>query len=162
MPRKKVENSDFNRGPLHRANISQIFLWAILSENICSQFWELYSTGPQNFIHILPAACLNWNWFHCKSFFCSWLCSTRPKIYIKSETGQGTISKYFDWDNWIWRKWKMRKTILFWKIYKKNSHIVHWKALAILAMFRITFRVQDQVLYFPSFSRLLFYWLRAP
>ena len=33
-----------------------------------------------NSIHILPAACLNWNWFYCKYFFCSWLCSTCPQI----------------------------------------------------------------------------------
>ena len=31
----------------------------ISSENICSQFSELHSTRPQNFIDILPAACLN-------------------------------------------------------------------------------------------------------
>ena len=36
-------------------------------------------------------ACLNWNWTYCKSFFCSWLCSTSPQIYItkvKLEGGQ--------------------------------------------------------------------------
>ena len=36
--RKKVENCNFNRAPLHNANIDQIFLKAISSENICSQF----------------------------------------------------------------------------------------------------------------------------
>ena len=28
------------------------------------------------------------------------LCSTSPQVYIKSETGQRTISKYLVWNNW--------------------------------------------------------------
>ena len=45
------------------------------------------------FDQFLPVVCLNWNWVYCKSFFCSWLCSTSSQIYIKSETGQRPISK---------------------------------------------------------------------
>ena len=34
-----------------------------LSANICSQFYELHSTGPLHFIHILATVCMNCNWF---------------------------------------------------------------------------------------------------
>ena len=44
-------------------------------------------------------SCSNFNWFHWISSIFSWPCSTRSQIYIKSETGQRMISKYFVWNN---------------------------------------------------------------
>ena len=80
-----------------------------------------------NFIQILPAACLNWYWVYVKSFFFSWLCSTGPQIYIKSETVQRTISKYFLWNNHTERKWA-----LWWKYSYFLSSLTH-SALAVKA-----------------------------
>ena len=58
-----------------------------------------------NFIQILPAACLNQNWFYCKSFVCSWLCLTSPQINIKSKIGQRAVIKYSILNNCTGRKW---------------------------------------------------------
>ena len=56
-------------------------------------------------LFILPADWLNWNWVLCKFFFCVWLRSTSPQIYVQSETTQRTIFKYFLWNNHTGRKW---------------------------------------------------------
>ena len=108
-------------------------------ENICHlkcsspNIWGVVEmtvfNSSQNFIQILPAACLNRNWFYCKSFVCTWLCSTSPQINIKSETGQKAVSKYSIWNNCTGRKW-----LLWWKSgmnlkfpdLVKDSCIVTW------------------------------------
>ena len=65
--------------------ISTKYFFKLYRQKIFAASFESYihSTGPQTFIHILPAACLNWNWFYCKSFCCSWLCSTCPENISK-------------------------------------------------------------------------------
>ena len=92
-------------------------------------FWGYCSTRPHNFIHILPADYLNCNWFFCKSSICSWPYSSRTQIYIKSETGQRIISKYFVWNNvssrkWEWRIWFCLISLM--QLFKGDSHKVHW------------------------------------
>ena len=112
-----------------KKNIAKLFvlqsspsLWKcnLEYENICHlkysspNIWGVVEmtvfNSSQNFIQILPAACLNRNWFCCKSFFCSRLCSISPQINIKSETGQRAVSKCSIWNNCTGRK-----RLLWWK-----------------------------------------------
>ena len=100
--------------------LGTLWKWNLKFTNICRNLFivlniwctvlRLVFKSSLNSIHIRPAACLNWSWFYCKFFFCCWLYSTSPQIYIKSETGQRTTSNYFVWNNYIRKKW-----VLWWK-----------------------------------------------
>ena len=105
MPRKKPQNNLFTWGPQHGQNgiwNLQIFFEYLHHLKIFGiLFLGWCSTRPHNLIYILPEAID----FLCKFRSCSWLCSTRTQIYMKSETAQLVNSKYFCLNNWTSRKW---------------------------------------------------------
>ena len=124
---KKPQNNFFIPGPVHCANIFQIFSFSRSSWNIWTQLLQITFNSSHNLFHILPAARWNCNWFYCQLFFSIWPCSTSPQIYIKSETEQRTISKYSVWNNQISIKWEQRNKFSLLELLLKDSHIVHWR-----------------------------------
>ena len=63
----------------YRPNISLSYIAGKYLKSVLRAIFNWSS----KFHFLLPAAGLNWNWFYCKSFICSWLCSTSPEIYQK-------------------------------------------------------------------------------
>ena len=77
---QRLQNNFFNSGPLHGANISQIFPFTKTREQT--------NIRPKYLKHILPPACKNLYWL----LSCWCLFSTCPQIYIKSESYFPNIS----------------------------------------------------------------------
>ena len=132
VSRKKTsQNIFYQRSPsLSKCNLKyeNICLLNCSSPNIWAVVYIIVFNSSLNLIHIFPAACFNCNWFHWISSIFSWPCSTRSQIYIKSETGQRIISKYFVWNNVNSRKWEWRIRfclISLMQLFKGDSHIVH-------------------------------------
>ena len=91
---KKPQNNFLVPDPVHCENrilrIQIVYLIFFFVKNIWCAVLRLVFNLSLNFIHILPAACLDWNWVYCVL-----LCSTHTHITLKSETAQLAISKYF-------------------------------------------------------------------
>ena len=82
--KKTRQNNFFLPGPQHGQNgiwNLEIFVEYFHHLKIFGVLiWGWCSTCPHNFIHILPAECLNCNWFFGNFYCCSRLWSTRTQI----------------------------------------------------------------------------------